>query len=105
MDKREEGLHFATHYERINATGVWIKSEFKDYADQEFYSNHIRIKVTGGDLVSYSFDPRDVSDAERKVHGVLAANEVILLMDKHSDAIWVKRAGAVDSNVDIYAWR
>lgn len=91
----------ATHYEVVNSTGVWVKSEFKDYKDNIFESRHIRLKVLGTQPVYYSFDP----SADKVTHGELEAGEILVLLDKSADEIYVMRAGIADSDIAVYAWR
>lgn len=97
--------HNATFFELVLSSSVWVEVPFLSADGVAFISEHICLQVTGAQSVDYSFDPRDVSDAARAVHGIVDTNEKLELPGKKATSIWIRRNGGADSNIRVTAWR
>ena len=102
-------VHNATSFTEITTTGaVWQEVEFKDHNDMSFESGHVKItNTTNNQDADISFDPRDVTDIERTLHGIVERSTTLELLNKHATSIFVRMnvLSGGDSALQILAWR
>lgn len=97
--------HNANFYELVTATSVWVEYVFVDPEGIPFESHCLYFNVIGPQPMQFSFDPRDVSDDERRIHGEIQSQDEFKMLEKYATSVWIRRSGAVDGTLRLCAMR